>query len=44
FIGDAAATAATAAARCHLVEEHPSIEVEIKDGGQPLHPYLISVE
>lgn len=44
FIGDAATTDATDAARGHLAAKHPSIEVEIKDGGQPLYPYLISVE
>ena len=28
----------------HLVLEHPHVEVEVHEGGQPLYPYLIGVE
>ena len=44
FIGHESTTEATDAASRHLAASHPSIELEIRDGGQPLYPYLISVE
>ena len=28
----------------HLALEHPHVEVEVHEGGQPLYPYLIGVE
>ena len=28
----------------HLALQHPNVEVEVHDGGQPLYPYLIGVE
>ena len=28
----------------HLALEHPNVEVEVHEGGQPLYPYLIGVE
>jgi len=44
FVGDGATTAASETVRDRLAAGRPSIEVEIKDGGQPLYPYLISAE
>jgi uncharacterized protein len=34
----------TAAIEAWLAEHHPSVEVEVHDGGQPLYPYLFGVE
>jgi dihydroxyacetone kinase-like predicted kinase len=28
----------------HVAQRHPSIEVEVHDGGQPLYPYVVGVE
>jgi len=28
----------------HVAEHHPTLEVEVHDGGQPLYPYLVGVE
>ena len=30
--------------REHLGLEHPHVEVEVHEGGQPLYPFLIGVE
>ena len=39
---------ATAAATRHMTEwlaaEHPEVMVEVHHGGQPLYPYLFSIE
>ena len=34
----------TAAIETWLAAEHPDVELEIHDGGQPLYPYLFGVE
>jgi dihydroxyacetone kinase-like predicted kinase len=39
-----AAPEVTAAAREWLAAHRPELEIELTDGGQPLYPYLISVE
>ncbi len=36
--------ATTAAITEWVAEHHPSVEVEVHDGGQPLYPYLFGVE
>ena len=42
--GLSAAPEVTSAARDWLASHHPGVEIELADGGQPLYPYLISVE
>jgi uncharacterized protein len=36
--------ATTASLAAWFAERHPSVEVEVHDGGQPLYPYLFGVE
>ena len=43
IVGVDADRAVTEAARAWLEEEYP-LDVEVVDGGQPLYPYLVSVE
>ncbi len=42
--GEGSSTAVTRQLRGWLSEEHPAVELEVHDGGQPLYPYLIGVE
>lgn len=42
--GEGSSTAVTRRLREWLSEEHPAVELEVHDGGQPLYPYLIGVE
>jgi dihydroxyacetone kinase-like predicted kinase len=44
LLGQEARTADTARLREHLGLEHPHVEVEVHEGGQPLYPYLFGVE
>jgi hypothetical protein len=44
LLGQEARTADTARLREHLGLEHPHVEVEVHEGGQPLYPYLLGVE
>ena len=39
-----AAEATTAAIVSWLAAEHPGVEVEVHEGGQPLYPYFLGVE
>jgi dihydroxyacetone kinase-like predicted kinase len=39
-----AADATTAAIVSWLAAEHPGVEVEVHEGGQPLYPYFLGVE
>jgi DAK2 domain fusion protein YloV len=36
--------ATTASLEAWFAEQHPAVEVEVHDGGQPLYPYLFGVE
>jgi dihydroxyacetone kinase-like predicted kinase len=42
--GDGATAAATRHITESLAESHPELMVEVHHGGQPLYPYLFSVE
>ena len=42
--GEDAEEAITAAVVSWLEAEHPGVEVEVHDGGQPLYPYFLGVE
>jgi len=42
--GEGAEEAITAAVVSWLEAEHPGVEVEVHDGGQPLYPYFLGVE
>lgn len=42
--GEGARTADTRKVTEWLAEHHPAMAVEVLDGGQPLYPYLVSVE
>jgi dihydroxyacetone kinase-like predicted kinase len=42
--GQGATGAATAAIKEWLAERDPGLELEVHEGGQPHHPYLISAE
>ena len=42
--GEGAEAAITAAVVSWLEAEHPGVEVEVHDGGQPLYPYFLGVE
>jgi len=42
--GRDAAEATTAAIVSWLGAEHPDVEVEVHEGGQPLYPYFLGVE
>jgi len=42
--GADAVEATTAAIVSWLEAEHPGIEVEVHEGGQPLYPYFLGVE
>jgi hypothetical protein len=42
--GEDAAEATTAAIVSWLEAEHPGVEVEVHEGGQPLYPYFLGVE
>ena len=43
-VGADADEAATAAIEAHMGENHPDVEVEVRDGGQPLYPYYFGLE
>jgi hypothetical protein len=42
--GEDADEATTAAVVAWLSDEHPDVDVEVHDGGQPLYPYYLGVE
>ena len=42
--GEDADEATTAAVVAWLGEEHPDVEVEVHDGGQPLYPYYLGID
>ena len=42
--GDGATAADTRRVTEWLAEEHPGVSVELHHGGQPLYPYLVSIE
>ena len=42
--GAEADTAATEAIVAHVGENHPEVEVEVNEGGQPLYPYYFGLE
>ena len=44
IVGADVRTADTRRLEEHLALEHPNVEVEVHEGGQPLYPYLIGVE
>ncbi len=44
IVGEDADEATTAAVVAWLGAEHPDVEVEVHDGGQPLYPYYLGVE
>jgi DAK2 domain fusion protein YloV len=44
YAGDNASPSDTKALEAWLSETHPGIDVEVLQGGQPLYPYLVSVE
>ncbi|CAN5888864.1 DAK2 domain-containing protein [soil metagenome] len=44
FEGDGASRSDTKSLEAWLSETHPSVEVIAIDGGQPLYPYLVSIE
>ncbi len=44
LVGAEARSADTRRLEEHLALEHPHVEVEVHEGGQPLYPYLIGVE
>ncbi|MGZ6953900.1 MAG: DAK2 domain-containing protein, partial [Acidimicrobiia bacterium] len=44
LVGSEARGAETQRVREHIALNHPGIEIEVHDGGQPLYPYLIGVE
>ena len=44
LVGSDARAADTDRLRDHVGLEHPHVEVEVHEGGQPLYPYLIGVE
>ena len=44
IVGEGAEEAVTAAIVSWLEAEHPSVEVEVHDGSQPLYPYFLGVE
>jgi DAK2 domain fusion protein YloV len=44
LVGADARAADTDKLRQHLGLEHPHVEVEVHEGGQPLYPYLVGVE
>ena len=44
LVGAEADPADVDALRAHLAAEHPDLEVEVHDGGQPLYPFLLGVE
>lgn len=44
LVGADARSADTQRVREHIAFNHPGVEVEVHDGGQPLYPYLIGVE
>ncbi|MED5393889.1 MAG: hypothetical protein VYA26_05485 [Actinomycetota bacterium] len=42
--GEDADEATTAAVVAWLATEHPGLDVEVHDGGQPLYPYYLGIE
>jgi hypothetical protein len=44
LVGADASGSDTEKLREHLGLEHPHVEVEVHEGGQPLYPYLVGVE
>jgi uncharacterized protein len=44
LVGEAASTATTKALVAWMSELHPRMRVSIVEGGQPLYPYLVSIE
>ena len=44
LVGTDARPAETERVREHLAAQHPHVEIEVHEGGQPLYPYLIGVE
>ena len=42
--GEDADEATTAAVVAWLAAEHPDVDVEVHDGGQPLYPYYLGIE
>ena len=44
YTGDGAATADLKALQAWVSETHPAVETMVLEGGQPLYPYLVSIE
>ena len=44
LVGADAATPTPPRLAEHVAIAHPTLEVEVHDGGQPLYPYLVGVE
>ncbi|MDR7317349.1 DAK2 domain-containing protein [Brevibacillus nitrificans] len=44
FLGEGATQEVAEALEAALAEAYPDVEVEIQDGGQPLYPFIFSVE
>ncbi len=42
--GEDADEATTAAVVAWFAAEHPDVDVEVHDGGQPLYPYYLGIE
>lgn len=44
FLGEGATEEMAEALEASLADKYPDVEVEIQDGGQPLYPFIFSVE
>jgi uncharacterized protein len=44
YCGEGASPATTKALAAWMGELHPRMEVSVVEGGQPLYPYLVSIE